>query len=290
MILLADSGSTKCDWLLLNKEWEIVNHVNTMGLNPYFHNEIKIGEVLAQNKVFKEVAGNVELIFFYGAGCSSDYYNEIMMNGISSVFTNAQISVNHDLKACALASYSGKPIISCILGTGSNSCFYDGIDVVGGHPSLGFIVGDEASGNYFGKILLNDYFYGNLPEKIHNEFKAEYNLTYAEFTQNVYNNKRSNVFLASFMKFISERKDYPYFQEMMLKGFKIFMEKHVCCFDNYKDYETHFIGSIGFYFQEELELIAKELDIKIGGFIQKPIFKLVDYHKSNAIQKVKSLK
>lgn len=287
MILLADSGSTKCDWLLLNKKWEIVNHVKTMGLNPYFHNEIVIGDTLAKNKVFKEIAPTVSQVYFYGAGCSSHFYNDIMFSGIKNIFTKAEVSVNHDLIACAFASYTGKPIISCILGTGSNSCFYDGKELQGGHPSLGFILGDEASGNYFGKILLNDYFYGNLPENIHNEFTAEYNLSHADFTHSVYNSKGANVFLASFMKFISERKDYPYFQKMMKDGFRVFMKKHVCCFNDFEKYETHFIGSIGFYFQEELETVAKELNVNIGGFIQKPIFNLVNYHKSLATQKIK---
>lgn len=288
MILLADSGSTKCDWLLLNSDWEIISHIKTMGLNPYFHNEIKIGEVIAKNAEFKAIASNVSAVYFYGAGCSSDYYNEIMLNGISSVFVNAEISVNHDLKACALASYTGKPIISCILGTGSNSCFYDGKVLKGGNPSLGFIVGDEASGNYFGKLLLNDYFYGNLPVNVAKEFEEVYNLTFADFTNKVYNNKSANVFLASFMSFIAERKEYPYFQNMLLKGIKIFMQKHVCCFENYQNYDTHFIGSIGFYFQEEIEQVALELDINIGGFIQKPIFNLVDYHKRTAVSRIKS--
>lgn len=290
MILLADSGSTKCDWLLLNKEWEIVNHLKTMGLNPYFHNEIVIGDTLSKNRVFKEIAQDISEVHFYGAGCSSDYYNDIMYKGISNIFMNAEISVNHDLMACALASYKGTPIISCILGTGSNSCFYDGTELQAGHPSLGFILGDEASGNYFGKILLNDYFYGNLPENIHNEFTKEYNLSHAEFTSSVYNNKSANVFLASFMKFISERKHYPYFQNMMEDGFRVFLQKHVCCFANYKNYETHFIGSIGFYFQDELEKVAKELNVKIGGFIQKPIFNLVNYHKNRASKNIKARK
>ncbi|MFT4645148.1 MAG: glucosamine kinase [Planctomycetota bacterium] len=287
MILVADSGSTKCDWLVLNNDWQVVDHIKTIGLNPYFHNELFISNTLARSKPINEINNSVIKVFFYGAGCSNGHFNKIMENGLLNIFPNAKIKVDHDLMACALAAYDNEPSICCILGTGSNSCFFDGENLKRGKLSLGYILGDEASGSFFGKKLLNDYFYNNLPKKLNDEFEMQYNLSHLEFTKNVYGAKNANVFLASFMKFISVRKENIYLQEMIKDGFRLFFKNHVCCFPNYKQVKTNFIGSIGFYFQEEIIEVAKEFDIKVGQFIQRPIFNLVEVHKAKEALKVK---
>lgn len=283
MIIIADSGSTKCDWLVLNDNWDIVNHVKTMGYNPYFHDEYFIIGDLQQNSFFKEHKHEVKEVFFYGAGCSTNYYVDIVLRGLSKFFENAQVIVDHDLMACALAAYTGEPLISCILGTGSNSCYFDGETLTPGNPSLGFIVGDEASGSYFGKLLLNAYFNNKLPKDLRSEFTSSYQLSHAEFTANVYSSSQANVYLASFMKFFSERKDHPFIQRMIHKGLRDFIEKHICCFDNYQVLRVNFVGSIAFFFQEEIEELAKEYLFTCGEFIQKPVFKLVEFHKNSRI-------
>ena len=287
MIIIADSGSTKCDWLVLNDSWEIVNHINTMGLNPYFHDEVFILSILTKSAEIREIQNQVKQIYFYGAGCSNLHYKGIMKTGLQNVFTSAKISVNHDLMAAALAGYEKKPVIACILGTGSNSCYFDGNQIVSGPPSLGYIVGDEASGSYFGKILLNAYFYKKLPEDLHKEFENEYQINILDFSKRLYGKQNANVFLASFMKFISERKEHPYFKTIINNGFKLFLENHVKYFKNYQEVETNFIGSVGYYFQDELTAVATELNIKVGEFIQKPVFNLVEMHKNNAQLKMK---
>lgn len=287
MILIADSGSTKCDWLVLNQDWDIINHVKTMGYNPYFHNHNFISADLMLNDFFKEHQSEVKQVYFYGAGCSTEEYKHILFAALSTVFTEAEIAVDHDLMASALAFYRGEPIISCILGTGSNSCYFDGEKLSSGNPSLGYILGDEASGSYFGKQLLNAFFYNRLPHDLHSDLERAYHLTHADLTAKVYGTNKANVYLASFMKFFSARRDHPYIQQMVKEGFREFIEKHVCCFENHKQVKVNFVGSIAFFFQEEIEQISKEYHLSLGEFVQKPVFSLVDYHRLQETNKVK---
>lgn len=286
MIVIADSGSTKCDWLVLNDNWDIVNHIKTMGFNPYFHSEHFIVGSLAQNVFFKEYQKDIREVFFYGAGCSTAIYSSIVYRGLSRVFSEATITVNHDLMASALASYRGEPIISCILGTGSNSCHFDGELLKSGNPSLGYIVGDEASGSYFGKQLLNAYFNKMLPADLHRDFESGFKISHEDFTANVYANAQANVYLASFMKFFSARKEHPFMQRIIDKGFRDFIEKHICCFEDYRDVKINFVGSIAFFFQEEIEKLGESYGFSCGDFIQKPVFSLVEFHKLKKTIKV----
>ena len=165
MILIADSGSTKCDWALIDEKGTRLGQFETMGLNPYFHNEHAVENAVRSNQPLSLHAQKVTHIFFYGAGSSTPVMCEIISNGLKKVFTAAEISVDHDLVGCAYATYDGEPCISCILGTGSNSCYFYGKNVFEEIPSLAYILGDEASGSYFGKILLREYFYKKLPDK-----------------------------------------------------------------------------------------------------------------------------
>lgn len=280
MRIIADSGSTKCDWLVLNDNWDIINHVKTMGYNPYFHDEYIIAGDLKLNEFFSSYHNEVREIFFYGAGCSSKSHSNIVHNALAAVFSEAEITVDHDLMASALVSFRGEPHISCILGTGSNSCHFDGETLRAGNPTLGYIVGDEASGSYFGKLLLNAYFYNSLPADLHKDFTETYKFSHEEFTANVYSSTRANVYLASFMKFYSTRKEHPYIQNVVKQGFRDFIEKQICCFEDHTKVKIDFVGSVAFFFQEEIESLGKEYNLDIGDFIQKPVFSLVEFHKS----------
>jgi N-acetylglucosamine kinase-like BadF-type ATPase len=171
MILIADSGSTKSDWVLISGSEK--KAFNTIGLNPFFHNEESVYEAIKSNDDLFLIRDEINLIYFYGAGYSSDKLNAIIERGLKRVFKNAEIHVDHDLNACAYATYDGEPSISCILGTGSNSCYYDGKNVIEVVPALGYILGDEGSGTYFGKQLLSNYLYKRLPENIYKSFKEE---------------------------------------------------------------------------------------------------------------------
>jgi len=284
MILIADSGSTKCDWIVLNDEGEIIKRPFTMGFNPYFHSEAIISTAIKQNQELSEIADEVDHIYYYGAGCSSPDLCATIERALHVIFEKAKILVDHDLLAAAYATYTGEPAIACILGTGSNSCYFDGQNVHEEVPALGYKLGDEGSGSFFGKKLLAMYLYKQLPAHIHDAFKEKYGLTMKMVVENVYNRPHANVYLASFVRFISDYKNEAPFKEILKDGMKQFMQTHVCCYDNYKEVPVHFIGSVAFYYQDAIQEAAKELDISLGQIIRKPIENIVKFHVDHLIK------
>ncbi len=284
MILIADSGSTKCDWVLVREDNSRENFF-TMGFNPFFHSEKFIAEELHRQNIFNHLSDKVENIFFYGAGCSSKQRNDIVKNGLQAIFPFAKILIDHDLLASAYSLYEGKPMIACILGTGSNSCFFDGKNVSEEVPALAYILGDEGSGSYYGKILLKNFLYKQLPEKISKTLKEEYHLTKEIIFENVYQKPNANVFLASLFRVMAKHKDEKFVTDTIKIGMKDFMENHIRCFKNYKNVNAGFVGSIGFYFEDILRDVASQMEISVGKIIKQPINSLVDYHLKYIIKK-----
>jgi N-acetylglucosamine kinase-like BadF-type ATPase len=278
MIFIVESGSTKSDWILIDDK-NNQSFYSTMGFNPYFHSSDLIESELKKNSPMMMVAYEITEVYFYGAGCSSDKMNAIVSQGLSRVFMNATVHVDHDLVACAYSTYLGRPGISCIIGTGSNSCFFDGKEVSEVVPALGYILGDEGSGSYFGKKLLAAYLYHQLPAHLAADFETTYEMNKEAILEKVYREPNANVFISSFMPFIAKHSDEPYFQAMIEAGFKHFMEVHVCCYSNYKDVEVNFVGSLSSIFRSALDRAANSLGITIGRVVQKPIEGLVAYHK-----------
>ena len=278
MILIADSGSTKCTWALCSKTERKVQYFATIGFNPFFVDAKQINSHLEQSNL-KRFVKDITEVHFYGAGCSNDEMNKVIEIGLSNFFQNAKISVAHDLNAACLATFQGKDSICCILGTGSNSCFYDGKNIVEAAPSLGFIVGDEASGNYFGKKILQLYFNKKLSDKLAHKLEKEYALTLQNYNENVYYKNCPNRYLATFFKFLAENKSETTFQNIIQNGLREFFELHICCFENYQNYPINFIGSVAYFLQEELNVMAKEYGCKIGQIIQNPIENLVKSHQ-----------
>jgi len=180
--------------------------------------------------------------------------------------------------ASAYATYSGEPCIACILGTGSNSIYMDDEKTYEEMPALAYILGDEGSGSYYGKRLLRAFLYKKLPQHLHDAFEDKYGLDKNIIFEHVYTQPNANVYLASFMKFISDHKSEPFFREMIIRGMRDFMQVHVCCFPNFKEVEVNFVGSISHFFEEELRIAAKEMDIHVGKVIRRPILGLVNYH------------
>lgn len=276
MHLIVDSGSTKSDWVLIGEGWR--KEFNTVGLNPYFHDETSVHKAIMENDLLVAQSDNVDQIYFYGSGCSNEEMNQIIHGGLSQVFTSAKIVVDHDLKACALATYENEASISCILGTGSNSCFFDGSVLSEVVPSLGYVLGDEGSGAYFGKKLIRHYLYNELPEEISAFLKNQPGLHKEEIIRCVYKESGANTYLASFMKYIFEFSQSEFVKTMMFDGFQEFIRIHVCCFEQHKEVKTHFTGSIAFLFKEELKKACNALGVQLGQVIQKPIDGLVAYH------------
>lgn len=284
MILIADSGSTKCDWIAIEKSGKEVLRTLTMGFNPYFHTQATISTAIKQNEQLSKIQSEIEEIYYYGAGCSSADLNKIVEIALKLSFPNATLTVDHDLLGAAYAAYQGEPNITCILGTGSNSCLFDGQKITEAVPALGFILGDEGSGSYFGKRLIAAHLYGKLPKKINQDFIDTYGLTMQEIVTNVYVKPNANVYLASFVRFISGYKDEPFFTEMLHNGMKDFLETHVICYPDAKKIQINFVGSVAFHFKEAIISAAKELGLNIGDVIQRPVDRLVGYHKQYIIK------
>ncbi len=285
MLLIADSGSTKCDWRLVDED-KTYRDFKSIGINPYFHNEDIIEAELNKVPELVENANKVTAVFFYGAGCSSTDLKRIVDRGLSRIFHNAQIYVDHDLVAAAFAVYDDEPCIACILGTGSNSCHFDGDIVREEVPALAYILGDEGSGSYFGKKLLTDFLYKKLPENIHQALVEQFDLNKNTIMDRVYMKSHANVYLASFMRFITSFSSEPYVRDMIREGLEKFIDIHVKCFRDSGKVKTHFVGSVAYYHEAILAEVAKEKGIIMGHIIKRPIEGLYQHHVKNYFSKI----
>jgi glucosamine kinase len=278
MKIVVESGSTKANWALVDDAGTITATFDTMGFNPFFHSSDFIGNEIRKNAALSSTAPSVNEVFFYGAGCSSDHYRQIVAHGLMQVFANASIHVDHDLVAAAYSTYTGEPCISCIIGTGSNSCLFDGHVLHEEVPALAYILGDEASGSYIGKKLLADFLYKKLPQELADDFEDMYIVSKAIIFENVYQKPHANVYLASFTPFAGKHKDHPYFRNMLREGMRLFLQNHVCCYENYKELPVHFVGSVAYHFGDILQEVASELGVHTGNIIRQPVEHLVQYH------------
>jgi N-acetylglucosamine kinase-like BadF-type ATPase len=282
MILTADSGSTKCDWILNTKNGAV--ETNTMGFNPFFHDSELIAKKIQENNTLSEASTQVSEIYFYGAGCSSPHLVKTVEQGLAKAFPNATtIMVDHDLTGAAIATCGDSEGIACILGTGSNSCYFDGKTAHEEVPALAYILGDEGSGAYFGKKMLTDYLYGKFPADLVDDFQDTFSLSKDAIFDAVYRKPHANVYLASFMPFASANKEHKYFKEMMYEGLAKFAHTHIWCFDKFKEVPVHFIGSIAHYFGDVLKDVAKNHRFEIGNIRKKPITYLNEYHINRSL-------
>lgn len=277
MFFVIESGSTKSDWVLIDNK-NNQTFYSTMGFNPYFHSADLIEKELKRNPEIYRLASEIKGVYFYGAGCSSPKMNKIVEDGFSRIFTHADILVEHDLLACAYATYRGVPVISCIIGTGSNSCYFDGLKLSEEVPALGYVLGDEGSGSYFGKQLLAGYLYHKFSPEIEQDFFSTFGLDKEAIVDKVYCEPNANVFIASFMPFIYKYKSDEFMHQMLVEGFKRFIDVHVTCYPNYREKELNFVGSISSLFEEELIEAAASFSLTIGAIIRRPVDSLVSYH------------
>ena len=278
MIAIVDSGSTKSDWVILDEFKNVFLKTETIGFNPNFISRELIVPEIEKNTSLTSVKNSITKIYFYGSGCGIKQNCETIEYEIGRVFTNAKITVKEDLAAAAYAAYNGKPAIVCIMGTGSNSCYFDGENLKIKLPSLGILIGDEGSGSAIGKQLVRRFFMQKLPQDLHEEFENTYHLTIDEALKNMYHSTRPNAFLADFNKFVVERKDHPYFIQMVSEEMKNFFEYQVIPYEESKESEINFIGSIAYYYENILRSVASELQLNVGHVVQKPIESLVNYH------------
>ena len=278
MILIAESGSTKCDWVLLDQKGREIDRWKTMGFNPYFHSSSKVEKVLRNTGGLNIWADKVSQTWFYGAGCSSPKLRDIIKSGLDLVFNNSDNHVGHDLEAAAFALYSGEPEIACILGTGSNSCYFDGTSVSEEVPSLAYILGDEASASFIGKRLVADYFYLKMPTDLMADFKETFNPVKDEVIDRVYNKPNANVYLASFGPFAGKHTEHAYIKEIVSDAVRKFIEVHVACFANANEIPVNFVGSVAKAFEDIISGELNKQGFKLGHVLAKPVNSLVRYH------------
>lgn len=277
MILVADSGSTKADWKLAHNG-SIIGEYSTMGFNPFFHNEKIIINALSTNEGLSEAKEKVKKVFFFGAGCSSDERNMIIADALKKFFNNASVLVEHDIMASVLATCGDDPGIAAILGTGSNSCYFDGKKIYHNNYGLGYILGDEGSGSYFGKKLLTLYLYGLMPEELAKDFDKQFEMNKEILIDHVYNKPNANVWLASWCKYCSSLQDHPWMNNIIRTGLEEFFNLYVCHLPDFQKVKVHFVGSIAHYFEKILHEVASSKGITIGKVIKQPIHSLAEYY------------
>jgi N-acetylglucosamine kinase-like BadF-type ATPase len=279
MIAIVDGGSTKCDWVILENSGKISQKTESIGFNPNIINADLIPQEIEKNPHLFLIKNQLDYIYFYGSGCGTVENALFVETQLQKVFPYAKVTVKEDLTAAAYAAYNGKPAIVCILGTGSNSCYFDGESIRRDLPSLGFLIGDEGSGSALGKHLVRRFFMKKLPQDLHQEFVETYHLTIEDAIKNMYHNPRANAYLAEFNKFVVQRKQHPYFQNMVFDEMKNFFEYQVLPYEEAREAEINFIGSIAYYYEDILRAAAAELNLTVGHIVQKPIESLVEFHK-----------
>ncbi|TYB76608.1 N-acetylglucosamine kinase [Bizionia saleffrena] len=282
MILIADSGSTKCDWIAVDKTGVLpVQKIRTKGLNPAILNAENLQGILNNSEALKALQRTVTEIYFYGAGCGTAIPKALLKAVLEAVYIKATVSVNEDTMAAVYATITTKNEagIVCILGTGSNCSFFDGNSVHQKIASLGYTLMDDASGNYYGKQLLRDYYFNSMPEELKEVFKNTYDITPDTIKFNLYKQPNPNAYLADFAEFMVNNKSTDYCNNLIIKGMRLFAETMVLQYkEELKIYPVHFAGSLAYYCQDEIQIVAKEFGFKTGRFVKRPIEGLVAYH------------
>ena len=277
MQLIADSGSTKVSWRAILDDGS-VRAIETVGINPVFMEDAEIESILTE-KLVPEIGTKVDAIFFYGAGMVGGEISAKLERCFGKVFPGSTCEAASDVLAAARALCGHKPGIACILGTGSNSCFYDGEGIAENVRAGGFILGDEASGAYLGKRLISDFIKGLLPAPVENAFKKRYGLDYMAIVQKVYREPMPSRFLASFSPFIAEFCNHPHIANLLKSSFEEFLRRNIIHYD-YKKYPVNFVGSIAYYYKDILEKAVNASGMRMDTVLQGPIDGLVAYHKN----------
>ncbi len=278
MILIADAGSTKTSWVMVNNERMLIGRFESGGLNPTVFDEETLSKNIARNNEMLNHAPYIREIYLYSAGIDVKVAHEKLHKVLSELFDKAEIHIFSDMLAAARATAGNNEGIVSILGTGSNSCYYDGNEIVKTIGYFGYLLMDDASGNWFGKQLLRDYYFNKMPKQLKQKFKQKYKVDSKTVIDRIYHKPQPNTYLASFAPFMSEHYKSKYIKELLTRGFENFITQELSAYDNYRELPLHFNGSIAFLFQKELKEVIKKHDLKLGKIIKNPIEELINYH------------
>lgn len=276
MKLIADSGSTKTSWKLIDGSGHVKN-IKTSGLNPYSQPEESIIQEV-EKVLFPETGTGIQEIYFYGAGIVNAEKGDIIRRALNRIYPEAIVETHSDVLGAARALFGDQAGIACILGTGSNACLYNGKQITHGISPLGYILGDEGSGSVMGRKLLGDYFKEVMPVRLRDEFSKRYGITREEALNRVYRTEKPNQFLAQFVPFLSENSNSAYCQEFVQHNFMEFFERNVSKLPDYTQYPIGFIGSVAYYFSSILKNTASYFGYDETTIIKEPIDGLEKYY------------
>ena len=274
--LIADSGATKAEWSLITNGKR--KTFLTQGISPYFLNQAEISALLLKELKPKIKNIQVDEIYYYGTGCANPDNAKLMKKAIKAVFPEAAIDVNHDLLAAARALCGDQKGIGCILGTGSNSCYYNGKKIVTNSPGLGYVLGDEGSGAYLGKRVLQYYLYNTFDDELRGRFDVTYLTNSAEILENVYKNPLPNRYLASFVMFLAENRGHYMIENIIEDCLNDFFFTHLCKYKEVWSYPVNFVGSVAFGFKDVLQELCNSYEFELGKVLKKPMSGLIEYH------------
>lgn len=275
MILIADSGSTKCDWVLYGNDKSNPIKIRTKGLNPVILSKKELKAIIYKNEDLFTNKDHIKSIHFFGAGCGTKKNQQKINKILTSFFKNASAFTHEDIMAAVYATTSSPAVVS-ILGTGSNCCFFDGKKTHLKSPALGYVLMDEGSGNYFGKELLKAYYYNKMPESLSKVFECDYNLKEKEVVKQLYKSSTPNKYLAKFARFMFEHKAHPYIHKILMDGMELFIENNIMQYkEELKKVPLHFVGSIAYFAQDYIQEVLSKKGFQATHFVRRPIDNII---------------
>lgn len=276
--LIADSGSTKTEWCLLKNKKPFIFH--TQGLSPYFLNAAQIQSILQNEVLSQRGADKVEEIYFYGTGCKSAINKKLVKSAFERVFPKAKVLIDNDLTGAARSLCGDSKGIACILGTGSNSCYYNGTRIVKNSPGLGYVLGDEGSGAFLGKMIIQHYLYDIFDEELRAKFDAKFVTTSAEILENVYKKPLPNRYLASFAIFLAENRGHFMIENIISDSLNTFFYTHLLRYKESFQYPIHFTGGVANGFKDVIVQLCHDYEFHLGNIFRTPMEGLIRYHRS----------
>ncbi len=282
MILIIDSGSTKTHIVLLHSDGTY-KEFTSKGFNPYYYDKNDFYNLLRDELYLKIKGERIDRVYYYGAGCSSETNCSLVEQTLSVFFPSAEILAEHDLYGAAIALFGNNRGVACILGTGSNSCLWDGEHIIENVPSLGYMLSDEGSGTYLGKIALAAILSGEADADIARAFYREYKLTFSETLEKIYREPYPNRFLSSLSLFIGKHLDNEWCREMVRQNFSDFIDKQLSKYTGYQSTPVSFVGSVAFHYQNILKEVLAENNITMEKVIRQPMDGLVVYHREKLV-------
>lgn len=280
LYLIADSGSTKATWCLLSPQEHTI--IATQGISPYFLSRQQISAVLSSELLPRMTAGAeaVEEVYFYGTGLADGKNRQLFSEVLQGQFPHSRVHVTHDLMGAALALCGNDKGVACILGTGSNSCYFDGERIVKNNPGLGFILGDEGSGAFLGKMVLQHYLYRIFDAELMELFEREYRTNKDEIVENVYRGPHPNRYLAAYARFLSGNRGHYMIENIIEDGLHEFFFRHIYTYGESWEHPVHFTGGVAWAFRDVIGELCRNYGLQEGTIIKAPMEGLIAYHRS----------